>query len=65
MTTEITVVYAGEEPPEEWSASLYLAGPTPRSTEVSSWRPQALAEIQQHWSSREPAYSMNETSPTS
>ncbi len=36
------IVYSLEEPPESFSKSLFLAGPTPRSTKVESWRPQAL-----------------------
>jgi 8-oxo-dGTP pyrophosphatase MutT (NUDIX family) len=42
----IKIVHAGEEPPNEWDASVFLAGPTPRSADVPSWRPDALAEIQ-------------------
>jgi 8-oxo-dGTP pyrophosphatase MutT (NUDIX family) len=42
----IKVVYAGEEPPDEWDASVFLAGPTPRSADVTSWRPEAIAEIE-------------------
>jgi ADP-ribose pyrophosphatase YjhB (NUDIX family) len=42
----ITVVHAGQQPPDEWDASIFLAGPTPRSADVASWRPDALAEIQ-------------------
>lgn len=47
---DAVVVYAGEEPPEQWVASLFLAGPTPRSAEVASWRPAALAAIRERWS---------------
>lgn len=36
------IVYSLEEPPESFSKSIFLAGPTPRSTDVQSWRPQAL-----------------------
>lgn len=36
------VIYAGEKFPEQFSKSLFLAGPTPRSSEVKSWRPKAL-----------------------
>ncbi|MDP3697496.1 MAG: nucleoside 2-deoxyribosyltransferase domain-containing protein [Candidatus Taylorbacteria bacterium] len=36
------IVYNLEKPPESFSKSIFLAGPTPRSTEVRSWRPQAL-----------------------
>ena len=39
-------VYAGEEPPEEWDASVFLAGPTPRDGATPSWRPEALALIE-------------------
>jgi 8-oxo-dGTP pyrophosphatase MutT (NUDIX family) len=42
----INVVYAGQQPPHSWDASIFLAGPTPRSEDVASWRPEALAEIQ-------------------
>ncbi|MBM7775370.1 8-oxo-dGTP pyrophosphatase MutT (NUDIX family) [Actinokineospora baliensis] len=46
----VVVVRAGEEPPEAWSASVFLAGPTPRSPEVPSWRPAAVAELEARWS---------------
>ncbi|WP_026424085.1 nucleoside 2-deoxyribosyltransferase domain-containing protein [Actinokineospora inagensis] len=46
----VFVVHAGEDPPAEWSASVFLAGPTPRSPDVPSWRPAALAEIEARWS---------------
>ena len=37
------VVYAGEEMPEKFSKSIFLAGPTPRNPEEQeSWRPDAL-----------------------
>jgi hypothetical protein len=35
------VVYA-DQPPEFGHPSIFLAGPTPRSADVASWRPQAL-----------------------
>jgi len=38
----ITEIYAYEEAPSSYHASLFLVGPTPRGNEVSSWRPQAL-----------------------
>ncbi|CRK56135.1 unknown [Alloactinosynnema sp. L-07] len=47
--SEVVRVHAGEDPPAEWTASLFLAGPTPRSPEVPSWRPAALAEIERTW----------------
>lgn len=36
------VVYNREVFPFAWKKSLFLAGPTPRSMEVKSWRPEAL-----------------------
>lgn len=36
------VVYAREPFPASWSKSLFLAGPTPRSEDMPSWRPEAL-----------------------
>ena len=37
------VVYTGEEMPESFTKSIFLAGPTPRNKEeVESWRPDAL-----------------------
>jgi 8-oxo-dGTP pyrophosphatase MutT (NUDIX family) len=45
----IKVCYAGEEPPEEWDASVFLAGPSPRRSNVPSWRPEALAELDRQW----------------
>jgi 8-oxo-dGTP pyrophosphatase MutT (NUDIX family)/nucleoside 2-deoxyribosyltransferase len=36
------VVYANQELPESWTKSIFLAGPTPRSSDVASWRPEAL-----------------------
>ncbi|MFG2370477.1 NUDIX hydrolase [Streptomyces sp. NPDC048504] len=52
MEHGITVVCAGESPPAQWNASLFLAGPTPRSDDVASWRPEALAEIEDQWGDR-------------
>lgn len=37
------IVYSNEEPPESYSKSIFLAGPTPRTPDVKSWRPEALA----------------------
>lgn len=39
-------VYSGEPFPNSWTKSLFLAGPTPRSPEVRSWRPRALQILQ-------------------
>lgn len=36
------VVYTGEEMPETITKSIFLAGPTPRSSETESWRPDAI-----------------------
>ena len=36
------VVYARQPFPDSFSRAIFLAGPTPRSPEVRSWRPQAL-----------------------
>src|ERR1035437_1417850 len=35
-------VYYGEQPPQAFRKSIFLAGPTPRSKETPSWRPEAL-----------------------
>jgi 8-oxo-dGTP pyrophosphatase MutT (NUDIX family) len=40
-------VYALEDPPETYRSSIFLAGPTPRSNDVRSWRPAAIRELQQ------------------
>lgn len=53
LEDRITVVYAGETPPEQWRASLFLAGPTPRSDDVASWRSEALAEVEDQWGERD------------
>lgn len=36
------IVYAREPLPASWSASIFLAGPTPRGPEPPSWRPDAV-----------------------
>ena len=36
------VIYANQPAPETWTSAIFLAGPTPRSAEVPSWRPEAL-----------------------
>src|SRR5208283_4790938 len=36
------VIYAGEEMPEKITKSIFLAGPTPRSKSLVSWRQDAL-----------------------
>jgi len=37
------VVHARQPFPDSFSRAIFLAGPTPRSPEVASWRPEALA----------------------
>lgn len=36
------IVYTLEYPPETFDKAIFLAGPTPRSEKVRSWRPEAL-----------------------
>ncbi|MEK7191897.1 MAG: nucleoside 2-deoxyribosyltransferase domain-containing protein [Patescibacteria group bacterium] len=36
------LIYTGEPAPEKFSKSIFLAGPTPRSRDVQSWRTEAL-----------------------
>lgn len=36
------IVYTGEEAPRKIKKSIFLAGPTPRSAKVRSWRPEAI-----------------------
>ena len=40
------VVHTGEPFPARVTRSVFLAGPTPRSEDVASWRPQALAALE-------------------
>lgn len=42
---ELTIVYAREAFPASGVPSVFLAGPTPRSQEVASWRPEVIAEF--------------------
>jgi 8-oxo-dGTP pyrophosphatase MutT (NUDIX family) len=46
---EIVVVHARQAPPEWWNAAVFLAGPTPRSVDVVSWRPEAVALLREAW----------------
>jgi 8-oxo-dGTP pyrophosphatase MutT (NUDIX family) len=39
---KMSVVYVSEQAPMSYRQSLFLAGPTPRSPDVPSWRPEAL-----------------------
>lgn len=36
------IIYYYDDPPELFSKSIFLAGPSPRTKEVQSWRPDAL-----------------------
>jgi 8-oxo-dGTP pyrophosphatase MutT (NUDIX family) len=36
------VIYTGEEMPESFTKSIFLAGPTPRTADTESWRPDAI-----------------------
>ena len=44
--SKIQIVHTGEEPPEIYSKSIFLAGPTPRDKNVPSWRPEAIKELE-------------------
>ena len=41
------VVYTGEALPSSLTKSIFLAGPTPRSKDVASWRPEALRILEE------------------
>ncbi|MGI5340807.1 nucleoside 2-deoxyribosyltransferase domain-containing protein [Streptomyces sp. CA-181903] len=45
----VHVVYVGQEPPEDWSAAVYLCGPTPTDPAEPSWRPDAVAALRAAW----------------
>jgi len=40
------VIYTNEKAPETFEQSIFLAGPTPRSDDVESWRGDALKELE-------------------
>jgi 8-oxo-dGTP pyrophosphatase MutT (NUDIX family) len=40
------IVHAGQPFPDSWTFAVFLAGPTPRSADVPSWRPAALAHLE-------------------
>jgi nucleoside 2-deoxyribosyltransferase-like protein len=50
--TEIVVVNSPAEPPAEWDATVFLAGPTPRARHVASWRPAAVERLRERWRTR-------------
>lgn len=41
------VIYTSELPPDEFTSAIFLAGPTPRSMEVPSWRPECLKLLEE------------------
>ena len=49
LSGNVILVHAGEQPPERYDASVFLCGPTPRSNDVESWRPEAITEITARW----------------
>ncbi len=46
--TIVQVVYAKEETPKSITKSIFLAGPTPRSKDVRSWRPEAIRLLEKN-----------------
>ena len=49
MSAEVIVVQARDAAPEWWDAAVFLAGPTPRSPAVASWRPAAVEQLRAGW----------------
>jgi ADP-ribose pyrophosphatase YjhB (NUDIX family) len=47
---ETVLVHAREPAPSWWDAAVFLAGPTPRSPDVVSWRPRAVSLLRGAWS---------------
>lgn len=41
------IIYARQPHPPSWSAAIFLAGPTPRSVDVPSWRPEAIRLLEE------------------
>lgn len=54
MPGNIVLVHAGEDPPDAFQASIFLAGPTPRTDEFESWRPGAIDLITLGWHGGDP-----------
>ncbi len=54
MAGEVVTVYADEQPPEYWDASVFLAdpGPRPRAPGGISWRSEAIALLREQWAVR-------------
>lgn len=49
LDEKLALIYAGQPLPPPGTASVFLAGPTPRSADVRSWGPAALREIAAQW----------------
>lgn len=49
MASEVVVVHANETPPDWWDAAVFLAGPLPRTDDVASWNPEAIAHLREQW----------------
>jgi hypothetical protein len=49
LRSVVTVVYAGENPPATWQASIFIAGPMPRDPNLPSWRPELISELMAGW----------------
>ncbi|MBC6460937.1 nucleoside 2-deoxyribosyltransferase domain-containing protein [Actinomadura sp. HBU206391] len=49
MSRDVVVVHAGEPPPADWHAAVFLAGPSPRRPETESWRPEMIERIREQW----------------
>lgn len=46
---ETLVVHAGENPPDTWQASIFVAGPMPRDPNLPSWRPDVIHLLRAGW----------------
>lgn len=44
----MNIIYAQQPIPETVENGIFLAGPTPRSAEIPSWRPEAVALFEKH-----------------
>ena len=49
LDEKLALIYAGQPLSPQGTASVFLAGPTPRSADVPSWRPAAIREIAAQW----------------
>jgi len=45
----LQIVYTLEDPPGTWQAAVFLAGPTPRSAEIPTWRPAMIELLGERW----------------